>query len=69
MAMGISGGMAVLYGGMSAAAGERVTAYVAGRPDIFFHGYRMAYFLTAAIVAVGFVITIARWRMSRKPRA
>ena len=66
MALGISGGMAVLYGGMSAAAGERVTSYVAGRPDIFFFGYRWAYFLTAAIVVVGFALTIARWRMSGK---
>ena len=66
MALGISGGMAVLYGGMSAAAGERVTSYVVGHPEIFFFGYRMAYFLTAAIVVAGFALTIVRWRMSLK---
>ncbi len=66
MALGISGGMAVLYGQMSAAAGERVTSYVAGHPEIFFYGYRWAYFLTAALVAVGFVFSLARWRMSKQ---
>ena len=70
MAIGISGGMAVLYGGMSAAAGERVTSYVVGHPEIFFYGYRLAYFLTAGIVAVGFILTLVRWRMAvnRKQR-
>ena len=66
MAVGISGGMALLYGGMSAAAGERVTAYVAGRPDIFFTGYRLSYLVTAAIVAVGFAIAAVRWAMARR---
>ena len=66
MALGISGGMAVLYGQMSVAAGTRVTSYVAGRPDIFFYGFRWAYFLTVAIVIVGFVLAIVRWRMARR---
>ena len=64
MSLGISGGMAVLYGGMSAAAGERVTSYVVGHPEIFFYGYRLSYFLTAAIVVVGLGLSITRWRMS-----
>ena len=40
MALGISGGMAILYGKMGEAAGRPVAGYVAGRPDIFFYGYR-----------------------------
>lgn len=69
MALGISGGMAVLYGQMSAKAGYRVTGYVAGAPEIFFYGYRWAYWLTAALVVVGFVLAVVRWRMARRERA
>ena len=66
MALGISGGMALLYGQMSVAAGARVTSYVASRPDIFFYGYRWAYWVTAAIVGVGFALAIIRWLLLRK---
>ena len=60
MAIGITGSTSLLYGQMSAAAGERVTAYVAGRPDIFLHGYRWVYGVTAALVFVGFLLTLGR---------
>lgn len=60
MAIGITGSTSLLYGQMSAAAGERVTAYVAGRPDIFLHGYRWVYGVTTALVFVGFLLTLGR---------
>ncbi|WP_245526914.1 MFS transporter [Coriobacterium glomerans] len=66
MALGISGGMAVLYGQMSARAGRRVTSYLADRPDLFFYGYRWTYTLTAALVALGFALALLRWCMSTR---
>lgn len=60
MAIGITGSTSLLYGQMSVAAGERVTAYVAGRPDIFLYGYRWVYGVTAALVFVGFCLTLVR---------
>lgn len=65
MAIGISGSTSLLYSQMSVAAGYRVTSYVAGRPDIFLYGYRIVYVVTAALVAIGFVMTLVRM-MRRK---
>ena len=70
MALGISGGMAILYGKMGEAAGRRVAGYVVGRPDIFFYGYRWAFLSMAALVVVGFVLSVVRFvRSSRSRRA
>lgn len=66
MALGISGGMAILYGKMGEAAGRPVAGYVAGRPDIFFYGYRWALMSVAALVAVGFVLCLVRARRTRR---
>lgn len=66
MAIGISGSTSLLYSQMSAAAGYRVTSYVAGRPDIFLYGYRIVYVVTAALVAVGFMLTLVRMVRRRK---
>ena len=66
MAVGISAGSAVLYGQMSVAAGHAVTSYVAGRPDIFLYGYRCVFFGLAALVAVGFALTVCRFARSRR---
>ncbi len=60
MAIGITGSTSLLYGRMSAMAGERVTAYVAGRPDIFLYGYKTVYIVTAALVFAGFALTLGR---------
>lgn len=65
MAIGISGSTSLLYSQMSVAAGYRVTSYVAGRPDIFLYGYRIVYVVTAALVAIGFAMTLVRM-MRRK---
>ncbi len=70
MAIGISGSTSILYGGMSAAAGRTVTAYVEGRPDIFLAGYQLVYIVTAALVAVGFCLTVHRaWNRRRSRRS
>lgn len=60
MAIGITGSTSLLYGRMSAMAGERVTAYVAGRPDIFLYGYKTVYIVAAALVFAGFALTLGR---------
>lgn len=68
MAIGITVGISVLYGQMAVAAGERVTGYVAGRPDIFLYGYRWVFMVLAALVAVGFVLSAVRFvRLRRAP--
>lgn len=68
MALGISGGMALLYGQMSAYAGHRVASYAEAGAEAFFFGYRWAYFATAALVAVGFVLALVRWHRVRAAR-
>ena len=69
MAVGISASTSLLYGQMSVAAGESVTSYVAGRPDIFLYGYRWVYGVTAVLVAAGFALTLARLVLKRARRA
>lgn len=65
MALGISGAMAILYGQMSIAAGERVTGYVVGHPEIFFFGYKHAMFFIALVTFIGFIFTYVRYKKSR----
>lgn len=65
MAVGITGSTSLLYGQMSVAAGKRVTAYVAGRPDIFLYGYRWVYVVTAILVFAGFSLALARYVRKR----
>lgn len=66
MAVGISGSTSLLYGQMSVAAGRPVTAFVKGRPDVFLYGHRFVYVVTAALVAVGFALTVARMVQKRR---
>ena len=65
MAFGISAGMALLYGQMSIAAGEKVAGYVVGHPEIFFYGYRRTMIFVALITFVGFILTCIRYKKSR----
>ncbi|MGO5250787.1 MFS transporter [Atopobiaceae bacterium LCP21S3_F11] len=67
MAVGTMGGSALLYGCMGVAAGYPVSAYVAGRPDIFMFGYRAVFLCLASLAAVGFALTV--WRFVRTRRA
>lgn len=66
MALGITLASAVLYGQMSAAAGQQVTSYVDGRPDLFLYGYRSVFYVLAAIAAVGFALTVVRLVKARR---
>ena len=59
--VGITVGPALLYTGMSAAAGYPVTSYIEGRPDVFIDGMQPALHAIACIVAVG--AAIAAWRL------
>lgn len=66
LATGITSSMSLLYGQMSVAAGEHVTAFVEGRPDIFLFGYERVYWVMSALVALGFALTL--WRMRSRAR-
>lgn len=66
--LGVTVGSALLYSGMSAAAGTRVTSYVAGRPEIFMDGMHGAYRALALIVFAGALLTVAREIMGRRAR-
>lgn len=66
LATGITGSMSLLYGQMSVVAGERVTAFVEGRPDIFLHGYQAVYLVLTVLVAFGFGLTLWRMHTSRR---
>lgn len=59
MAVGITGGTALLYGRMSALAGYAVSSYVPGEPELFLAGFSFAFFVIAALVAAGAVLTAA----------
>ena len=68
MAIGISGSTLLLYGQMSVAAGQTVTTFVAGRPELFLYGYRWVYGVTVALVSVGFALTLVRLVRKRSGR-
>lgn len=68
MAIGISGSTSLLYGQMSVAAGQTVTTFVAGRPELFLYGYRWVYGVTVALVSVGFALTLVRLVRKRSGR-
>ena len=68
MAIGISGSTSLLYGQMSVAAGQTVTTFVAGRPELFLYGYRWVYGVTVARVSVGFALTLVRLVRKRSGR-
>ena len=59
MAVGITGGTALLYGRMNALAGYAVSSYVPGEPELFLAGFSFAFFVIAALVAAGAVLTAA----------
>lgn len=68
MVVGIALSTSILYGGMSAKLGRRVTGYVPGRNDAFFFGMRLAYLTAAVICLVGAVITGVRLIRFRRKR-
>lgn len=58
MAVGITGGTALLYGRMSALAGRTVSAYVPDDPGLFLAGFSFAFCVLAALVAAGALVTL-----------
>jgi EmrB/QacA subfamily drug resistance transporter len=68
MVVGIAVSTSILYSGMSAKIGHRVTGYVEGRNDAFFYGMRLAYITAACICFVGAVITGIRMIRFRKKK-
>ena len=68
MALGISGCSALLYGRMSAVAGETVTRFVAGRPEIFMAGFSFVFHALAVVAAAGLSLTVVRWARNRRAR-
>ncbi|MGK0551519.1 MFS transporter [Enterococcus faecalis] len=66
MVVGIALATTILYHAMSAAYGQRVTTYIAGRADIFIFGMRMAFLTSFGICMAALVLTIIRFRKSRQ---
>ncbi|MEY8437146.1 MFS transporter [Atopobiaceae bacterium 24-176] len=70
MALGVTFGSAVLYGGMGAAAGSPQTSFTAAHPEWFMAGFQLAFWVFAALVAVGAVltwVTVARDPAGERP--
>lgn len=58
--LGITVSLALLYGNMSTIAGERVTAYIPERPDVFIAGMSRTFLILMGLVIVGIVISLVR---------
>ena len=68
MSVGITAGSMLLYGQMSAAAGEHVTGYVDGHPEIFMYGFHWVFGVLLAVVGVGFVLSVVRYARARRQK-
>ena len=69
MSAGVTGGTTLLYGCMSAAAGHRVDAYVAGRPDLFLHGFFVTFAVFGVACLAGAVLLVLGRRLRCRARA
>lgn len=70
MALGVTFGSAVLYGGMGAAAGTPQTSFSAAHPEWFMAGFHLVFWVFAALVAAGAAltwITVARDPAQERP--
>ncbi|MGG5357895.1 MULTISPECIES: MFS transporter [unclassified Enterococcus] len=67
MVIGIALATTVLYDAMSAAYGQRVTTYIAHRPDVFIFGMRVAFFCSFLLCIAAFLLTIFR-KIEQKPK-
>ncbi|EOL44120.1 drug:H+ antiporter-2 (14 Spanner) (DHA2) family drug resistance MFS transporter [Enterococcus phoeniculicola] len=66
MVIGIALATTILYDAMSAEYGQRVTTFIADRPDIFITGMRITFLGSFLICAVAFILTIIRLRKKNK---
>ena len=64
MVIGISLSTTVLYQAMSAKMGQRVTNYIADRPDVFLYGMKITFLGSFVLCFVAFFLTI--WRIKNK---
>lgn len=62
MVIGIALSTTILYSGMSASYGQRVTTYINGRPDIFIFGMRVTFVASLLICIVALAISLVRFR-------
>lgn len=58
--LGVTVSTGVLYGTMSALAGQTVTSYVPGRPDLFMGGLATVFRVLAALVLAGLALSLVR---------
>lgn len=65
MVIGIALATTILYDAMSAEYGQRVTTFIADRPDIFITGMRITFLGSFLICAVAFILTIIRLRKKK----
>lgn len=61
MVIGIALSTTILYSGMSASYGQRVTTYIDGRPDIFIFGMRVTFMASLVICVIALVISLVRF--------
>lgn len=62
MVIGIALSTTILYSGMSASYGQRVTTYITNRPDIFIFGMRVTFIASLAICVIALMISLFRFR-------
>lgn len=62
MVIGIALSTTILYSGMSASYGQRVTTYVASRPDIFIFGMRVTFIASLVICIIALLLSFSRFR-------
>ncbi len=67
--LGIALSTAILYGGISAKLGYRVSDYVPGRNDAFVFGMRLTYITAAAIGLAGVLVTAFRLYQRRREKS
>ena len=66
MVLGVLVSTTVLFATMSALYGQPVNDYIQGRPDLFIHGMRAAYFVVAGICFTGAILAALRLFVLRK---
>ncbi|MGM0237899.1 MFS transporter [Enterococcus sp. AZ103] len=66
MVIGVSLSTTILYSGMSAAYGQKVTTYLTNRPDIFIFGMRVTFTASFVLCFVALILSIFRFRKGGK---
>lgn len=64
MVIGIASATTILYHAMSSKMGERVTTYIAERPDVFIYGMKITFLGSFLLCLVALLLTI--WRIKKQ---